>query len=134
DQALRNTSPKANKMLCTWHLIEQNLKMNCYKLFDNNDDYTVFKDKVEALCLTFNKDDIKTAMESINDTLKKSEIISLLSLALEIPMADPEFYKVFSIEALLSNSIKVPKDYFSETKCEKLKSEIQDIEAKKNKN
>ncbi|CAG8787781.1 2477_t:CDS:2 [Dentiscutata erythropus] len=76
DQALRNASNKvfleANKMLCIWHLIEQNLKTNCYKLFDNNDDYLEFRTQVRALHLTFDKKHINAAMNSIKIAAKKA--------------------------------------------------------------
>ncbi|CAG8776734.1 21271_t:CDS:2 [Dentiscutata erythropus] len=47
DQALRNASdkvfPETDKMLCVWHLLEQNLKVNCRKLFKTDNDYEAFK-------------------------------------------------------------------------------------------
>ncbi|CAG8777528.1 14345_t:CDS:2 [Cetraspora pellucida] len=55
-------------MLRVWHLIEQNLKTNCYKLFDNNDNYLEFKKQVEALHLTFDEEHINVAMNSIKNT------------------------------------------------------------------
>ncbi|CAG8857362.1 14645_t:CDS:1, partial [Gigaspora margarita] len=43
DQALRNALskvfPESNKMLCVWHILEQNLKANCRKLFKTDNDY-----------------------------------------------------------------------------------------------
>ncbi|CAG8652991.1 12086_t:CDS:1, partial [Cetraspora pellucida] len=76
DQSLRNASNKVfsevDKMLCIWHIIEQNLKTNCHRLFDSNDDYEVFKNKVEALHLTFDEKKIELAMESVKQAAKKA--------------------------------------------------------------
>jgi len=56
DQALRNASdkvfPESNKMICVWHLLEQNLRTNCRKLFKDENNYELFKKEVEALCFT----------------------------------------------------------------------------------
>ncbi|CAG8781003.1 16991_t:CDS:2 [Cetraspora pellucida] len=61
DQALRNASrevfPEADKMLCIWHLIDQNLKTNC---------------QVMALQLTFDEKHIITAMNSIKNAAEKA--------------------------------------------------------------
>ncbi|CAG8662725.1 10934_t:CDS:2 [Cetraspora pellucida] len=76
DKALCNASkkifPEADKMLCTWHLVEQNLKTNCHKLFENDDDYLEFKKAVETLQLAFDKEHIKVAIKSITNTAKKA--------------------------------------------------------------
>lgn len=76
DRAIRNASeeifPEVDKMLCTWHLLEQNLKTNCRKLFDSDDDYIAFKSEVQALQSAFNEEHIEVAIKSIKDAAKKA--------------------------------------------------------------
>ncbi|CAG8756375.1 10498_t:CDS:2, partial [Cetraspora pellucida] len=76
DQALRNASskvfPTLDKMLCVWHLLEQNLKVNCQKLFKNDDDYEVFKKEVEALQFTEIEEEIPQSFDAVKKTARKA--------------------------------------------------------------
>ncbi|CAG8832309.1 21142_t:CDS:2 [Gigaspora margarita] len=75
DQALRNAAskmfPVSNKMLCIWHILEQNLKTNCHKLFKEDDDYQVFKKEVEALCLTLYEENIPELLNTVKKAAEK---------------------------------------------------------------
>ncbi|CAG8787707.1 23313_t:CDS:2 [Dentiscutata erythropus] len=76
DQALRNASskvfPESNKMLCVWHLLEQNLKVNCRKLFKNDEDYEMFKKEVEALRFSECEEEIPQSLNAIKKAAEKS--------------------------------------------------------------
>ncbi|CAG8654131.1 7087_t:CDS:1 [Cetraspora pellucida] len=76
DKALCNASekffPETDKMLYIWHLVEQNLKTNCCKLFENDDDYLEFKKAVETLQLAFDEEYIKVVIKSITNAAKKA--------------------------------------------------------------
>ncbi|CAG8833035.1 40353_t:CDS:2, partial [Gigaspora margarita] len=76
DQALRNAAskvfPESNKMLCVWHILEQNLKTNCRKFFKEDDDYQVFKKEVEALRLTLYEENIPELLNAVKKAAEKS--------------------------------------------------------------
>ncbi|CAG8843933.1 26994_t:CDS:2, partial [Gigaspora margarita] len=76
NQVLRNAMakvfPQSNKMLCIWHLLEQNLKTNCHKPFENENDYELFKKEVEALCFTSEKEKIPKSLNAIKKAAEKA--------------------------------------------------------------
>ncbi|CAG8563470.1 4980_t:CDS:2 [Cetraspora pellucida] len=76
DQALRNASSKvfseSNKMLCVWHILEQNLKANCCKLFKTNDDYEAFKKEVVGLHFTTVEEQISQSLNSVKKAAEKA--------------------------------------------------------------
>lgn len=76
DQALRNAAdivfPRSNKMLCVWHLLEQNLKTNCHKLFENGNDYELFKKEVEALRFTSDEEKIYESLNAVKKAAEKA--------------------------------------------------------------
>ncbi|CAG8802120.1 812_t:CDS:2 [Gigaspora margarita] len=63
--------PETDRMLCVWHLLEQNLKVNCRKLFKTDNDYEAFKKEVEALRFTEKEEEIPQALNAIEKAAKK---------------------------------------------------------------
>ncbi|CAG8544874.1 18826_t:CDS:2 [Gigaspora margarita] len=76
DQALRNASykvfPESNKMLCVWHLLEQNLRTNCRKLFKDENNYELFKKEDEALRFALSKEQIPQLLNAVKKAAEKS--------------------------------------------------------------
>ncbi|CAG8798360.1 21320_t:CDS:2, partial [Cetraspora pellucida] len=83
---------EADKMLYTWHLVEQNLKINCYKLFENDDDYLEFKKVIKTLQLAFNEEHIKVAMKSITNAAKKAYDLKKSVIYVETLMEDSKLW------------------------------------------
>lgn len=81
--------PDAYKMLCTWHILEQNIKTSCKKLFDLSTDWETFKASVTTLKHTSNVDEIPKQLDSdrraadkaIDPTLAMDYINGLMKIA-----------------------------------------------------
>ncbi|CAG8642501.1 9953_t:CDS:2, partial [Dentiscutata heterogama] len=54
------------------HLLEQNLKVNCCKLFNNDDDYKKFKKDVEALHFATSEEEILQFLNTIKKVAEKA--------------------------------------------------------------
>ncbi|CAG8835245.1 8504_t:CDS:2, partial [Gigaspora margarita] len=64
DQALRNASSK--------HILEQNLKANCHKLFKTDDDYEVFKKEVMNLRFITVEEQISQSLSAVKKAVEKA--------------------------------------------------------------
>ncbi|CAG8844811.1 15738_t:CDS:2, partial [Gigaspora margarita] len=96
DQALRNASskvfPESNKMLCVWHLLEQNLKVNCRKLFKNDEDYEMFKKEVEALRFTESEKEISQSLNAVKKAAEKSHSPEKVEAYIQTWMKDSKLW------------------------------------------
>ncbi|RIB05393.1 hypothetical protein C2G38_2253836 [Gigaspora rosea] len=80
---------KTDKMLCIWHLLEQNLKVNCHKLFKTYDDYEVFKKEIEVLQFTEKEEkisqpsDLESVFHQIDQAMHLHGITSSNKVAID---------------------------------------------------
>ncbi|CAG8804216.1 32470_t:CDS:2 [Gigaspora margarita] len=96
DQALRNASskvfPESNKMLCVWHILEQNLKANFHKLFKTDDDYEVFKKEVVGLYFTTVKEQISQSLDAVKKAAEKAHMPEKVESYIQTLMKDSRMW------------------------------------------